>query len=126
MKKKILVVGGEGYIGQVVCNDFVLWGYDVISYDSLIYKQSNNKKLESNPNFQFIKGDIRDKNNIKKVLKNIYGVVVLAGLVGDPITKKYPKISIDINETSIKNLLDTCIDVSIEKVILYQLVQIMV
>ena len=117
MKKKILVAGGEGYIGQVVSNDLVSWGYDVISYDNLIYNQLVNKKLESNTNFQFIRGDIRDENNIKKALKNVYGVVILAGLVGDPITKKYPEISVDINETGIKNLIDKCIEMSLEKVI---------
>ena len=73
--------------------------------------------MESNINFQFIRGDIRDENNIKKVLKNVYGVVILAGLVGDPITKKYPEISVDINETGIKNLIDICIEVNLEKVI---------
>ena len=117
MKKKILVAGGEGYIGQVVSSDLVSWGYDVISYDNLIYNQLVNKKLESNINFHFIRGDIRDENNIKKVLKNVYGVVILAGLVGDPITKKYPEISVDINETGIKNLIDICIEVNLEKVI---------
>ena len=45
MKKKILVAGGEGYIGQVVSSDLVSWGYDVISYDNLIYNQLVNKKI---------------------------------------------------------------------------------
>jgi len=34
--KKILVVGGEGYIGQIVCNELVDKNHEVISYDNFI------------------------------------------------------------------------------------------
>ena len=48
-------------------------------------------------NFKYDNADLLDLNQLKKSLKNIFGVIILAGLVGDPITKKYPDLSYDIN-----------------------------
>ena len=45
-------------------------------------------------------------NFIEKLLKNIDSVVILAGLVGDPITKKYPELSEKINIKLVKALID--------------------
>ena len=61
MKKKILVVGGEGYIGQILCKNFLENNYEIISYDNLIYKQNNNKESYKNPYYKFINADISDK-----------------------------------------------------------------
>ena len=44
-------------------------------------------------------------------------VVILAGLVGDPITKKYPEISEKINNKGIKKLINSCKNKKIEKLI---------
>ena len=117
MKKKILVVGGEGYIGQILCKNFLENNYEIISYDNLIYKQNNNKESYKNPYYKFINADIRDTLKIRENLKNINGVIILAGLVGDPITKKYPDLSKEINQKGIKNLIDECTLASIENVI---------
>ena len=39
--KKILVIGGEGYIGNILTENLLSKGYEVISYDNLIYKNGN-------------------------------------------------------------------------------------
>ena len=43
--------------------------------------------------------------NLDKALNNITDVILLAGLVGDPITKKYPQESKMINELGIQNVI---------------------
>ena len=100
--KKILVVGGEGYIGQIVCNELVDKNHEVISYDNLIYGQKTNSQINKRPNFRFVNGDIRDSLKIRENLENVNAVIILAGLVGDPITKKYPGLSTEINQKGIK------------------------
>ena len=116
--KKILIIGGEGYIGNVVTQNLLDAGYDVISYDNLLFK--NNycvlHKIQ-NPNYQFIYGDMVDKQHLKKVLVGVDGVVLLAGLVGDPITKKYPNESKKINDEGVKNVIDLCSEKNIENFI---------
>ena len=96
MKKSqnIVILGGAGYIGSVVSDYFLKKNFQVTSIDNLIYKQKSplNKKI-----LYFYNLDI-SKNKIQKIIDSNSVVILLAGLVGDPITKKYPKISKKINE----------------------------
>ena len=118
MNKKILLAGGAGYIGTVLTEYFLAKNYKIKCLDALIYpKQKISNKFLKNKNYEFIHGDIRDLISIKKSLNEVDNIVVLAGLVGDPITKKYPKQSEDINYFGIKNFIDNCSDKNIHKLI---------
>jgi nucleoside-diphosphate-sugar epimerase len=116
--KKILIVGGEGYIGNVVAQNLLDEGYAIVSYDNLLFNNNHcvlNKT--QNPNYQFIFGDMLDTEHLTSILNGVDGVVLLAGLVGDPITKKYPKESAAINDVGVKNVIDSCAKANIEKFI---------
>ena len=116
MKKKLIVFGGEGYIGRVI-QDQLKFKYDISSYDNLIYEKDKNIYLKKNNKRKIILGDIGDKKNIKSVLCNFDYVLILAGIVGDPITKKYPNISKKINEKFMKDLIVETLKSNIEKLI---------
>lgn len=116
--KNIFLIGGEGYIGNVLSQILLSHGYKVISYDNLLYKNHPcvlNKIHHEN--YRFIYGDIVDIISQEKVFNEINAVVLLAGLVGDPITKKYPKESAIINNEGIKNVINLCSKFHIEKFI---------
>ena len=101
--KNILIFGGEGYIGNPLIDYFLKKKYKIISFDNLIYGQ---KKRKKDKNYKFIFGDLRKKKDLRKINNKVFDVVIiLAGLVGDPITNKYKKISLEINESSIKNII---------------------
>ena len=118
MSKKILLVGGAGYIGTVLAENFLLKKYKVRCFDSLIYSQKYCiESLIKKKNYEFILGDLRNYNKIDDLLGEITDVVILAGLVGDPITKKYPKESKAINFVALKNFIGKCNNKKIEKVI---------
>ena len=109
MKKKILLIGGEGYIGSVTALYLLSKGYKVVSYDNLIFNNNNSVLSKSyNPNFKFVYGDLKNQKLLKKIIieNNIDVVVLLAGLVGDPITKKYPKYSKTINDILVSNTIN--------------------
>lgn len=98
----ILVIGGEGYIGR----ELIKYLYKKLDSDSLIksldlnlYQQDKYLKRLSFKNYEFFIGNMGNKKILKKCLKNIDSVILLAGLVGDPITKKYPAESIEIIES---------------------------
>ena len=107
--KRILLIGGEGYVGNVVANRLLSNQYNVMSFDRLLY---NNEicvlNKTHNNNYSFHYGDILDKEITKLFIEKADIVVLLAGLVGDPITKKYPKESAIINDKGIKNVIDLC------------------
>jgi len=111
---KVLLIGGEGYIGKVVSDYLINKSNYVISYDNLIYGQNN--KLDQD-NFKFIKGDIADQKKLIKVLEKVDHVVMLVGLVGDPITKKYPIESNLINIKYLKNIIKNIYQLNIKKLI---------
>ncbi len=97
--KKILLIGGEGYIGRSLINYFSKKKYKLVSFDNCIYGQNLNSKFKKIKNYHFINGDISKKKDLDKVSKiNFDAIVLLAGLVGDPITKKYKFLSKKINE----------------------------
>lgn len=102
--KSILLIGGAGYIGVEASKYFIKKKFKVTCFDNLIYGQK--KPYIRNKNYKFIKGNICKKNELR-ILKNNYydAIILLAGLVGDPITKKYKTLSKKINEIDTFNLI---------------------
>ncbi len=116
--KKILLIGGAGYIGSVVAKYLIKEKFDVTIYDNLIYDCENSKKfLKENSNINFFKNDILKINENSKIFDDIDVVVLLAGLVGDPITKKYPDLSIKINTDGNKLVINEALNANIKKFI---------
>jgi len=101
--KKILIIGGEGYIGNALYDHFSKKNFKITSFDNLIYGQKINKKKFKN--FKFINGDIRKDKDFKRINKKYDAIIYLAGLVGDPITNKYKKASLEINEIATKKII---------------------
>ena len=57
------------------------------------------------------------KDKLNPLIELADAVVLLAGLVGDPITKKYTKESALINDRGVKNVIDLCVQQSKKKLI---------
>ena len=56
-----LVTGGAGFIGSNLCEALLKMGYKVRCLDDLSTgKQANVDLFMENPNYEFIKGDIKD------------------------------------------------------------------
>ena len=107
MSKSILIIGGAGYIGPMVTDSLLSAGHKVTCLDAFLYE--NNSCVVpflSNPNYRFVYGDLRDLAALDVALEGITDVVLLAGLVGDPITKKYPEASQAINDLGILRCID--------------------
>ena len=101
--RKILVVGGAGYVGAVLTDHLLNENYQVRSFDQFLY-QNNHCVLPylGRTGYESHYGDLCDTHSVLNSLENVSDVVLLAGLVGDPITKKFPKISKRINEENSK------------------------
>ncbi len=90
----ILLTGGAGYIGSHTALELIDAGFKILVLDNL-----SNSKVEAihrtrqlaNQNFEFIEGDIRDRQLLDKIFKNypITAVVHFAGLkaVGESVQK---------------------------------------
>jgi len=108
--KKVLLVGGAGYIGGLTCDYLKEAGLEVTVYDNLLYE---NRFLKEIP---FIYGDIRDTEKLYNVSKAFDVIVLMAALVGDPACSVDHDLTEEINYKSIK---DFCENVSPSKHIVF-------
>jgi len=85
MNKKILVIGGAGYIGSHVTKALVKAGYTAIVFDNL----STGSKENVFPGAELIVGDVKNANEISSAMKGMDAVVYLAALkaVGESMAK---------------------------------------
>lgn len=83
-KKTILITGGAGFIGSHVVRLFVnkYPEYQIINLDKLTYagNLANLKDIEDRPNYQFIKADICDYDEMLRIMQNhqVTGIIHLA------------------------------------------------
>ena len=115
--KTILVTGGAGYIGSVVCPKLVKQGYLVKVYDSLIYGKDGISNLIEEKKVELIVGDIRNKSLLEKSLENVDCVLHLAAIVGEPLCKKIPDAAHQINELSTDSLIQACKKQKVKRII---------
>ena len=85
LKKKILVTGGLGFIGSHTSLKLLQKDYEIIILDNLSNSKIEVKNVISsltNKDFEFIEGDIRNKNLLRKIFEknHIDFVIHFAGL----------------------------------------------
>lgn len=67
-----LVTGGAGFIGSNLCEALLNMGYQVRSLDDLSTgKEANIEIFAGNPNYTFIRGDIKDFDTCMKACKEV-------------------------------------------------------
>jgi nucleoside-diphosphate-sugar epimerase len=99
--RHVLVVGGAGYVGNVLVRRLLSAGYRVRVLDSLLFNHGSSLAgVFEQPGFSFVRGDLRDAGTVEGALDGITDVVMLAALVGDPISKLYPDLSVEVNEAA--------------------------
>ncbi len=106
--KKVLVVGGAGYLGSVLCRKLLQAGYKVRVLDLLLFGEEPLVELKTDPNFELIPGDLRDISTVTKALENIEAVIHLAAIVGDPASKNEPLHTIETNYLATLMLAQAC------------------
>ena len=103
--KKILITGGAGYIGSKLVTRLIGLNYKVTVIDVLKFSSNSLNHLFKSKNFIFVRGDVRNKALMKKLIKKNEFIVPLAALVGAPLCEKNKKEAISVNLESIKYLM---------------------
>lgn len=103
---RILVLGSAGFCGSVLCGQLLQLGYKVRAVDNF-YRGNCDSLLPycANHDFEFQFGDITSQSDMTRVMKNVDGIVLLAGLVGAPICQKYPSLSRLVNVEGTRNVI---------------------
>lgn len=96
--RTVLVVGGAGYVGNVLVRRLLTAGYAVRVLDTLLFDHGSAiGAVFEDPGFSFVRGDLRAEGDRERALEGITDVVLLAALVGDPLCKKYPELARSVN-----------------------------
>src|SRR3990172_12655574 len=82
---RILVTGGAGYIGSIIVPDLLRLGHGVTVLDNFMYDQNSLLECCAYRNFDVIRGDARDEDILKPLLKKVDYIIPLAALVGAPL-----------------------------------------
>ena len=105
MPTSVLVTGGAGYLGSVLCQHLLQAGYKVTVLDSLVHEEQSLFHLCSNPNFEFVYGDVRDEQIMRQLLKTADAVIPLAAVVGASACDHDPYTATSVNLEAIQMLL---------------------
>ena len=95
--KKVLVTGGAGYIGSVLVRILLNKGYYVRAVDSLKFGGDALYDVAQHPNFEFMKGDMRNDADIDKAIAGMDYIAHLAAIVGDPACSKFSDEAKEVN-----------------------------
>jgi nucleoside-diphosphate-sugar epimerase len=86
MAAKVLVTGGAGYIGSTLVPSLLAAGHEVTVLDNFRYGQSSLLDCCAHPKFTVVRGDARDPDTLRRLLRDADVVIPLAALVGAPLS----------------------------------------
>lgn len=100
MPKRVLVVGGAGYVGGHLVDSAISAGHQVRVYDNLVYEDAYLKEVP------FFFGDVRDVDALQPHLDWAEVVIWLAAVVGDPACALNPQLTVDTNVGAVRSLVN--------------------
>ncbi len=95
--KTVLVTGGAGYVGAVLVPNLLEQGYQVKVLDLYIYGDQVLSAVSNHPGLEQIKGDIRDRTLLERVMPGCDAVIHLACISNDPSFDLDPGLGKSIN-----------------------------
>jgi nucleoside-diphosphate-sugar epimerase len=101
---KILVTGGAGYVGTSLVPQLLEAGHHVRVFDNLAFGGDQLLPFFRYPNFEFIRGDIRNRDEISVAVRGQDAVIHLAAIVGYPACRRDPILAEEVNVQGTKNL----------------------
>lgn len=109
--QKILVTGGAGFIGSFLVDELINRGFHIRILDNLEEQVHGGQKPKYlNKKAEFIKGDVRNYEDLKKSIQGIDAVFHLASAVGVGQSNYQIKKYVDSNVLGTANLLDLLVN----------------
>ena len=113
--RRVLVTGGAGYVGAVLVPKLLEAGYQVRVLDLYIYGAQVLDSVKDHPNLEQIKGDIRDRGLLQRVMPGCDAVIHLACISNDPSFELNPELGKSINYDAFPGLVDVSKDSGVRR-----------
>jgi len=102
----VLVVGGGGYIGSIICRKLLAQGRRVRLLDSFVYGDSAVRELFGHERFELCIGDCRNIQSVVSAMKGVKSVIHLAAIVGDPACEQDRDAALEINYAATRMMME--------------------
>ena len=112
---QVLVTGGAGYVGAVLVPKLLNQGYKVKVLDLFMYGQDVLNSVKDHPNLEQIKGDIRDRALLERIMPGCEAVIHLACISNDPSFELDPDLGKSINYDAFPVLVDVAKDSGVRR-----------
>ena len=100
----ILITGGAGYLGSVMTPHLLSKGHHVTVLDNFMFRQNSLADCCHHEGFQVVRGDCRDRDTVKPLLKKADIIIPLAALVGAPLCNDDKEAAESVNHGAVKTL----------------------
>ena len=107
MNKKILIFGGQGFIGSFLVDNFLAKGHQVTIFDRH-YDAAKFKEYDWEGKVVFQLGDLKDRDSVIEAISLNDIAVNLAGLLGTQEMINKPIPAIEVNILGAINVFDAC------------------
>jgi len=102
MPSRVLVTGGAGYLGSILCEHLLDNGYGVTVIDNMMYGQPSLFHLCSRRGFDFVYGDVRDDRVMRPLVQRADAIVPLAAIVGALACDRDPELTRSVNLDAVR------------------------
>lgn len=95
--RRVLVIGGAGYIGSALIPRLLKEGYYVRVLDMLIYGQEPISQWLNDPHLEVMPADFRQVDRVVNAMQEVDSVIHLGAIVGDPACALDEGLTTEIN-----------------------------
>ena len=95
--RRVLVIGGAGYIGSALLPKLLARGYHVRLLDLFLFGMDPIAKVLGHPNLEIIHADFRHVDKIVQAMQGVDDVIHLGGIVGDPACSLDEELTVEVN-----------------------------
>jgi nucleoside-diphosphate-sugar epimerase len=95
--RRILVIGGAGYIGSALLPKLLKEGYYVRVLDLLLYGTEAIERELDHPRLEVVPADFRHVDDVVDAMRDMDAVIHLGAIVGDPACALDEHLTIEVN-----------------------------
>jgi CDP-paratose 2-epimerase len=120
---KLLITGGCGFLGSNLASDALLRGDELVVFDNL-YRNGSRENLpwlQAQGKFIFEHGDIRNQNDINRIVQSFKpdAIFHLAGQVAMTTSIANPRMDFEVNVMGTHNLLEAVRQYASDAIVVY-------